>query len=68
MVVTEAVKEGWDFYSKYGGAAVGADAGAAYVGRVEDAIQALNDEINAFSTNNQAAEQLKGFIAEAWHS
>lgn len=68
MEVSSAVKEGWEFFAKYGSATMGAVDGANYVGRVEDAIQALNDDINAFATNSLPQDKLKGLIAEAWHA
>lgn len=68
MAALCGVKEGWDYFAKYGGAAAGADIGDSYIARVEEAIQALNNDINAFSNNAVAVDKLKGFIAEVWHA
>ncbi len=68
MAIKNAVKEGWEFTSKQSGAVLGAARGATYVAGVDEAIQTLNKDINAFMVNGSADDKLKGFIAEAWHA
>lgn len=60
--------KGYEAFIANSGSAIGADGGAAYVGRVEDAIKGLTDAINnpRRSIDNVSIEYLKGFMAEQW--
>ena len=60
--------EGYKTFISNSGAAVGSDAGAAYVGDVENEIAKLAEAINssACSIDNVDVEYVKGFIAEQW--
>jgi hypothetical protein len=60
--------EGYKTFISNSGAAVGADAGAAYVGNVEAEIAKLTDAINnsVRRIDNVDVGYVKGFIAEQW--
>ena len=64
----DAVQEGYSFFVKNTGSVTAAGMGDAYVGRVDDEIQKLVDDLNAFEGFKTKASALKGDIAEFWHS
>lgn len=68
MDTSDAVRDGWEFFSKYGGAAMGAEQGAAYIRNVDGAIQDFNRNMNDVLCTKLAADKLKGFVAEEWHA
>ena len=68
-------KEGYDFFQKSAGSAVAAFQGAefganraAYVEPIESEIEALEKGINSFFGDNTPVKQLKGDVAEFWHT
>ena len=63
-----AVKQGYESYTNIIGGDIGAKLGEQYISELNTAINVLNDDINAFSGFNTPIEQLKGDIAEYWHS
>ena len=63
-----AVKQGYESYTNIVGGSIGAKLGEEYISELNSAINILNDDINVFSGYNTPIEQLKGDIAEFWHS
>lgn len=63
-----AVKQGYESYTSIASSSIGAKLGEQYISELNTAINVLNDDINAFSGFNTPIEQLKGDIAEYWHS
>lgn len=66
-----AFKEGYDYIKENAGAFVAANTGqdvAAYVENVEDAVQNLLDDLNAFDGTGKGINFLKGDVAEFWHA
>lgn len=61
-------EEGYEFYRKHSGAALGAFSADAYVSEVEKAIEALEKDINSFEGFGTKAAQLKGDVFEFWHA
>lgn len=68
-------RDGFEFFQKNAGAIVAAFEGGAfgagraeYVANVQSEIDALEESINQFLGDNTPAKQLKGDIAEFWHS
>ena len=60
---------GWETFQKAAGGG-GAFVGNAYVGKVSDAIDKLQKDVQAMSDahRNMGVAQLKGFMAETWHA
>lgn len=60
---------GWDTFQKAVGGS-GAFVGNAYIGKVSDAIDKLQEDVLAMSDahRNMGVAQLKGFMAETWHA
>lgn len=63
-------RRGVEFYAKEMGAFVGGEntrlTNGEYLASVQKEIDNLNDAINRYAGNNN--QQLKGFVAEAWHT
>lgn len=64
----DSVLDGYSYFEKNIGSYMAASMGDAYVGRVNDEIQTLIDDLNAFEGFKTKAGALKGDIAEFWHS
>lgn len=63
-----AAKQGYKSYVNLLGGSLGAQYGDNYVLDINKAINVLNEDINAFCGYNTPIGQLKGDIAEFWHS
>lgn len=68
MATHDSVKAGWEFASNFAVGGMGAGVGDAYVERVADAIQKLNDDMNKYAGHRDSVATLKGFAAEEWHA
>ena len=73
--MTSGFSEGYSFFQKTAGAIAAAFEGgtfgterATYVGSVEEEISKLEEGINSFLGNQKSIKQLKGDVAEYWHS
>lgn len=64
-----AFKDGYDNFIRLNGAELGADAGAAYVVRIEDEIKKLVKALNepTRKIDKASIDSVKGFVAEWWH-
>lgn len=63
-----AFEEGFAFYAKQAGVQIAGFEGEAYVGRVDEEIAKLIQDLNAFDGFKTKPDMLKGDIAEFWHS
>ena len=63
-----AFEEGYAFFEKQAGVQVAGGAAGAYVGRINDAIGTLLNDLNSFRGFNTASDKLKGDIAEFWQA
>ena len=61
-------QDGYDFFQKSAGAAVGAFSGSDYVGSIEEEISKLTDDMSHFTGFHTDSAMLKGDIAEFWHA
>ena len=61
-------QDGYDFFQKSAGAAVGASSGSDYVGSIEEEISKLTDDMSHFTGFHTDSAMLKGDIAEFWHA
>ena len=66
MDIVNSVKNGWNYASQLVGADVVAHYGDQYVGRVEEAIKTLEDNINRHNYRRLGVGQFKGYVAEEW--
>ena len=66
METLDAVKSGWTYASQLAGADAAAHYGDLYIGRVEEAIKQLEDNINRHNYRNLGVGQFKGYVAEEW--
>lgn len=64
----EGFSEGYAFFEKNIGAALGAFSGGEYVDEVNSEIEKLVNNLNGFEGFNTASSQLKGDVAEFWHA
>lgn len=64
-----AFREGYDNFVRLNGAKLGADIGAAYVGRIEIEIEKLVNALNepTRKIDRASVDTVKGFAAEWWH-
>ena len=64
-----AFKDGYDSFVRLNGVKLGADAGGAYVGRIEDEIEKLVKALNKpiRKIDQASVNSVKGFVAEWWH-
>ena len=62
-----AFEEGFAFYAKQAGVQIARFEGEAYVGRVDEEIAKLIQDLNAFDGFKTKPDMLKGDIAEFWH-
>lgn len=62
------IKEGYDFAIKNQAGAYGADTGWEYVHKIEEAINILAKDINAFKGFKTNSNMLQGDLAEFWHA
>ena len=60
--------DGYNAFAKNAGANLGMVRGGGYVGNVENAITELSDNMGKFAGYGTRVAQLKGNIAEYWHS
>ncbi len=60
--------EGYSFFEKNSGSYTSAIMGDVYVSRINEEIDTLARDLNAFKGFNTKADALKGDIAEFWHS
>lgn len=61
-------EEGYTYFEKYSSAYMGAEAGHAYVHAVQQEIDKLTQDMNAFAGFRTDIASLKGDVAEFWHS
>lgn len=61
-------EEGYYFFEKYSGSHIAASLGESYVYNVQEAINSLIGDLNAFNGFQTKTDALKGDIAEFWHS
>ena len=66
MNTIDSVKKGWEYASQLVGADVATHYGDQYVGRVEEAIKTLEDNINRHNYRRLGVGQFKGYVAEEW--
>lgn len=66
MQYTNEVEKGWKFSSDILGANIAADLGSDYVGKVEEAIRHLEENINNHEYRNLGVKQLQGYMLEEW--
>lgn len=66
MEEKSSIERGWEFASKLIGADMSAKTARSYVGRIEKAIQKLEDDINNHPQRNEGVAQLQGFMLEEW--
>ena len=64
----DGFREGYEYFSRSAGSAQAAFAGEAYVDGIIQEINNLSENINKFNGSHTASKQLKGDIAEFWHS
>ena len=64
----QGFREGYEFFQKNTGDSVAAGRGADYVGNVNDEIEKLVNDLNAFKGFKTDPAKLKGDIAEFWHA
>lgn len=63
-----AFEEGYTFFAKQAGVQIAGYEGSIYVGKVDDEIAKLLQDLNAFDGFKTEPDMLKGDIAEFWHS
>ena len=61
------IKEGYEEATKNAGTQYGGQMADQYVSRVNEAIDKLNDDLNAFEGFKTGDGQLQGNVAEYWH-
>ena len=64
----DSLHEGWDFSAHIMGGNYGSLKAGDYVQQVDDAVKKLVDDMNALGENGLGVKQLKGFVAEYWHT
>lgn len=64
----EGFAEGYQFFESVAGATAGAQLGGAYVHTIDQEIEELVKNLNAFQGFATQSAQLKGDIAEFWHA
>ena len=64
----DAFEEGYTFFAKQAGVQIAGYEGSIYVGKVDDEIAKLLQDLNAFDGFKTEPDMLKGDIAEFWHS
>lgn len=64
----DGFREGYDYFQKNAGSAAGAFAGYDYVDAIQTEVEELVKNLNQFNGFDTAAKQLKGDVAEYWHS
>lgn len=62
------MEEGWAFAARLAGVDFATNAGFEYVGKVSDAIQELENNINNHPYRGQDIAHFKGYVAEEWHA
>ncbi len=68
MSIYMTFQDGFNFFQKSAGAAVGALSGSDYVGSIEAEIDKLTDDMSHFTGFHTDSAMLKGDIAEFWHA
>ena len=63
-----AFEEGYAFFAKQAGVQIAGFEGGIYVGQVDNEIEKLIHDLNAFEGFKTKPDMLKGDIAEFWHS
>ena len=63
-----AFEEGYAFFTKQAGVQIAGFEGGIYVGQVDNEIEKLIHDLNAFEGFKTKPDMLKGDIAEFWHS
>ena len=62
-----SIKEGFEEATRNAGAQYGGHVADQYVSQVNEAIDQLNNDLNAFEGFKTGADQLQGNVAEYWH-
>lgn len=64
----QSIKQGFDSFVNLSGESIGSFTADSYVENIKEAINILDNDMNAFQGFKTPSPQLKGDIAEFWHS